>query len=262
MMMVIRRLNRIFKPDGRALIVSMDHAAIFGPTRGLIKPEKTIAAVITGGADAIMTSYGVARSFAREMASIGLVLRSDGAPTIHGRDVPAPILFGVDEALRLGADALCVSAYPASDKEMPTEESLASITREAHVWGLPVMGEIVPGGMNAGSEYHTLEYVKLAARWGLELGADWVKVPYVENFNEVVESCYKPVVILGGAKRGAVKDILVEMRAAMDAGAYGGVIGRNIWEWDDPEAMTRALVAIIHQDASAEEAVKILGVKD
>jgi DhnA family fructose-bisphosphate aldolase class Ia len=66
-------------------------------------------------------------------------------------------------------------------------------------------------------------------------------------------------VILGGAKRGAVRDILVEVRRAMDAGASGGVIGRNIWEWDDPEAMTRALVAIIHEDASVNEALKIIG---
>ncbi len=257
--MIIRRINRIFRSDGRALIVSMDHAAIFGPSKGLVDPGKTIAAVIAGGADAIMTSYGVACSFAKEMAPAGLVLRSDGAPTIYGKDLPAPIIFGVDEALRIGADALCVSAYPASDKEIPTEEALASITRQAHAWGMPVMGEIVPGGMNAGPEFRSLEYIKLAARWGLELGADWVKVPYIDGFSEVVASCYKPVLILGGAKRGAVQDIFLEVRAAMDAGASGGVIGRNIWEWDDPEAMTRALAAIIHADASVEEALAVLG---
>jgi DhnA family fructose-bisphosphate aldolase class Ia len=237
----------------------MDHAAIFGPTKGLVKPADTICAIVKGGADAMMTSYGVASAFPDEIAPIGLVLRSDGAPTIYGPDLPAPIIFGVEEALKLGADALCVSAYPASDKEIPTEVSLASITRQAHDWGLPVMGEIVPGGMGSGPELRTLEHVKLAARWGLELGADWVKVPYAEGFSAVVEGCYKPVVIMGGTRRSSPGEIISEVRKAMDAGASGAVIGRNVWEWDDPEGMTRALVAIIHQGVTVEEAMKIAG---
>ena len=253
-----RRLNHIFRPDGRTLIVAMDHTGIFGPGKGLEKPGETIKKIVAGGADAIMTSFGIARHYCTELAPVGLVLRADGAPTIIGPDEPAPIWFSIEEALRLGADALCISAYPGSlDKELPSLEGLVSVTRDAHNWDLAVMAEMVPGGMNGGPQFITIDNIKLAARLGMEVGADWVKVPYVEGFDQVTNASFKPVVILGGKKRTDV-DLLKEMRSAMDQGGSGGTIGRNIFEHDDPEAMTRALVAIIHDDASYEEAVAIL----
>jgi DhnA family fructose-bisphosphate aldolase class Ia len=112
--------------------------------------------------------------------------------------------------------------------------------------------------MRCGPEARTTENVALAARVGLELGADWVKVPYVEGFRQVTDACFKPVVIMGGSRRSHEAEILAEVRAAMDAGASGATIGRNIFEADDPEAMTAALSAIIHQDASVEQALAIL----
>jgi DhnA family fructose-bisphosphate aldolase class Ia len=255
--MKTRRLGRIFRPDGRTLIVAMDHGAILGPSKGLERPGETITKVVAGGADAVMTSFGIAGSFARELAPIGLILRADGAPTKLGPDVAAPIWFGVEAALRLGADAICVSAFPGYHIETETLDSLATIAREAQAWGLPLQAEMVPGGMASGPEMRTVENVALAARLGAELGADWVKVPYVAGFEQVTSSCFKPVVILGGSKRGSVREILVEVRDALDAGAAGITMGRNIFESEDPEAMTAALAAIIHDDVSVEDAMAI-----
>jgi len=256
--MKTRRLGRIFRPNGRTLIVAMEHSVIFGPGKGLERPGETIAQVIAGGADAVMTSFGIADHFARELIPVGLILRSDGAATKLGQDVPAPVWFGVEEALRLGADALCISAYPGDPKEQATFDNLASVAREAHTWGLGLQAEMVPGGMGSGPEMRTVDNVALAARVGIELGADWVKVPYVQNFEQVTGVCFKPVVIMGGAQRGSPFEFLSEIRAAMDSGAAGGTIGRNIFEADDPEAMTAAIVAIIHDDASVDEAMAIL----
>jgi DhnA family fructose-bisphosphate aldolase class Ia len=112
--------------------------------------------------------------------------------------------------------------------------------------------------MGSGPEFRTVENVALAARVGIELGADWVKVPYVEGFEQVTGACFKPVVIMGGSRRGSEAEILAEVKAAMDSGASGATIGRNIFESEDPEAMTAALSAIIHQEASVEEALAIL----
>jgi DhnA family fructose-bisphosphate aldolase class Ia len=117
---------------------------------------------------------------------------------------------------------------------------------------------MVPGGMGSGPEARTAENVALAARVGAELGADWVKVPYADDFRRVTGACFKPVVILGGSQRGSEADILAEVRAAMEAGAAGATIGRNIFQADDPQAMTAALSAIIHADASVDEALAIL----
>lgn len=256
--MTTRRLGHIFGPDGRTLIVAMDHAAIFGPGKGLERPGDTIENVVAGGADAVMTSFGIAKHFARALSPVGLILRADGAPTKLGPDVAAPIWFDVEVALRLGADALCVSAFPGHHTETATLSNLASVTREAHAWGLAVQAEMVPGGMSSGPEVRTVENVALAARVGIELGADWVKVPYVEAFERVTSVCFKPVVIMGGTRRGSEAEMLAEVKSAMDGGAAGVTIGRNIFETDDPRAMTAALSAIIHSNASVEEALSIL----
>jgi len=235
----------------------MEHTGIFGPGKGLERPGETIKKVVAGNADAVMTTFGIASHFVSELAPVGLILRSDGAATKLGEDVSAPVWFGVEEAIRIGADALCLSAYPGDHKEMDTLNNIAEVARQARYWGLAVQAEMVPGGMGSGPEMRTVENIAHAARLGLELGADWVKVPYVEGFKKVVEVCFKPVVIMGGKKRSNDLDILTEMKAAMDAGAAGGTIGRNIFESDDPEAMTAALVAIVHDGVSVDQAVKI-----
>jgi DhnA family fructose-bisphosphate aldolase class Ia len=258
-MMETRRLNRIFGADGRALIVAMEHAAIFGPGKGTEDPGQTIQQVIAGGANAIMASFGIVKRFVRELAPVGLILRSDGAPTIIGPDEPAPVWFGVEEALRLGADGICISAFPGHHTEQQSLDNLATIAREAHKWGVALQGEMVPGGMTADPAERTVEQVALAARLGCELGADWVKVPYVPGFERVIRGCYKPVVILGGTKRGTTRELFAEVRAALDAGAAGVTMGRNIWQSDDPEAMTAALAALIHEDVTVEQAMSIWG---
>lgn len=255
----IRRLKHIFKPDGKTLIMAMEHTIIFGPGKGLADPGDTIRKAIQGGVDGVMTSYGVARHFADELAPVGLVLRSDGASTIIGPDVPAPVWFGVKEALRIDADALCISAFPGNEKEMSSFNNLAEITCEAHAWGLAVQAEMMPGGMGSSPDFRTKENVALAARAGLELGGDWVKIPYVEGFADIVKACYKPVVIMGMKKRPSSEAFLTEMKKAMDAGASGGTIGRNIFEADDPGAMAAALAAIIHDGVSVSEAMSIAG---
>jgi DhnA family fructose-bisphosphate aldolase class Ia len=260
-----RRLNRIFRADrggrpGRALIVAMDHGLIDGPCMGLEDPGQTITQVAKGGADAVLTSYGVARHFARELASLGLILRVDGGGTSLGTGGgPGALFYSVEEALRLGADAVAVSAFPGAPNEMASLESLAAMIGEAHAWGLPVMAEMVPGGFDSAPEYRTRDNIALSVRVAAELGADFVKTPYTAGFEAVTGTCYVPVVILGGAKRGKERDMLVDIKAAMDAGASGVAIGRNIFQADNPATMTAAVAAILHRDASLDSALGILG---
>jgi class I fructose-bisphosphate aldolase len=258
-MLTTRRINRIFRPDGRALIVAMDHGLIDGPCKGLENPAETIARIVTGGADAILTSYGVARRFARELAPVGLILRADGGATSLGvSDGPGALFFGVEGALRLGADGVAVTAFPGSPKEMSTLENLAAMIEAAHAWGLAVLGEMVPGGFDSGPEYRTLENIALSVRVGAELGADFIKTPYAPGFERVATTCYVPVVILGGAKRGNERAMLTDVKTAIDAGGAGVAIGRNIFQAEDPTAMTAAVAAILHQNVSVDEAMNIL----
>lgn len=258
--MTTRRINRIFQPDGRALIVAMDHGLMDGPTPGLEKPEETIAKIVAGGADAILTSYGVARRFAAELAPVGLILRGDGAATSLNpeRSGLGSLFFGVEEALRLGADAIAVSAFPGSDQEESSLEDLARMIGAAHAWDIPVMAEMVPGGFDGPPEFRTAKNIALASRVGLELGADFIKTPYAPNFEAVTGVCYRPVVILGGAKRGNEREMLADIKAAVKAGGAGVAIGRNIFQAHNPTAMTAAVAAILHEEATVDEAMAFL----
>lgn len=250
-----RRLNRILARDGRALIVAMDHGAIQGP-KGLERPGEVIRQVEAGGADAILTTYGIARAFGKELARLGLIIRTDGGASTIGPDVSdSSGLYTVEDALRLGADALCVTAFPGSRHEEATLETLARVIRQAHAWGLPVMAEMVPGGFDSGPEFRTLRSVSVAARVAAELGADWVKTSYVPGFEQVIATCYVPVVVLGGPGKADPRATLEMARAAMDAGASGATIGRNIWQAENPTGMAAALAAIIHEGATVDAAL-------
>lgn len=257
--MTARRLNRIFRADGRAVIVALDHGLIDGPCAGFERPADTIAAAIAGGADAVLTSYGIARRYAQQLSRVGLILRSDGASTNLGTPSTGSTttFFGVDDALRLGADALVVTAMPGSAKEDSTLANLAGVVSAAHRWDVPVLAEMVPGGFNSGVESRTPAAVGLAVRLGAELGADFVKSPFCADFASVVSSTFTPVVILGGSKTSE-RQMLVDIRAAIDAGGAGVAIGRNVFQAADPAAMTAAIVAIVHDDASVDDALALI----
>jgi len=255
--MIIRRLNRVFRPDGRALIVALDHGLTEGPTRGLEDPARILRQIAAGGADAVLTSYGVATRFARELAPLGLILRLDVGGTKLGRMGPGVQFFEVEDALRLGADAIAVSAFPGTPEETDTLRMMAGIIAEAHTWNLPVMAELQPGGFDAGPELSTLESISLSARVAAELGADWVKVPYVAGFEHVVQTTYVPVVMLGGVKVNQQTRLFDSVYASVQSGAAGVAIGRNIFQADDPQAVVAALAAILHRGADPAEAARV-----
>ncbi|MBN1267615.1 MAG: hypothetical protein JXA25_19140 [Anaerolineales bacterium] len=256
--MTVRRLNHIFRPDGRALIVAFDHGMLDGPAKGMEQPGKTLEKIVAGGADAILTTYGTATRFAREIASLGLILRIDGGGTKLGEMGPGSQFYMIEDALRLGADAVAVSAFPGAPNEEESLATLASVVGDAHSWGIPVMGEMVPGGFDSPDHMRTAESIAIAARVGAELGSDWVKIPYAEGFEWVTSTCYVPVVILGGAKKGSEREMLEKIRTALDVGARGVAIGRNIFQADNPQAMTAAVAALIHDDVSIDAAMEIL----
>jgi len=253
------QLDRIFQPDGRSVIVALDHGLIDGPCDGFEQVDATIASVMAGRPDAILTSYGIARRFEQELESVGVIMRSDGASTNLGTPSTGSLgqFFGAEAAQRVGADALVVTALPGSDKEDLTLANLARTIDEAHRAGLPVLAEMVPGGFSRGAEMRSTESVALAARLAAELGADFVKAPYCERYRTVTESTFVPVVILGGAK-GSEADTLTAIRDAIDGGAAGVAIGRNVFQCANPGAMTAAIVAVVHQDMSVDAALSLL----
>ncbi len=255
--MYSRRLKRVFRRDGRSLIAAFDHGLTEGPAKGMEAPKKTLAEIVAGGADAILTSFGIATRFADEIASLGLILRLDVGGTKIGKMGPGSQFFRVEDALRIGADAVAMSAFPGTPQEAATLQALAVVISEAHAWGLPVMAEMQPGGFDAGPESNTTENVAISARIAAELGADWVKVPFTDEFNRVVETCFVPVVMLGGTKTNNERTLFEIVWRAMKGGASGVAIGRNIFQAKYPTAITASLAAIIHDGASVDAACSL-----
>lgn len=252
--MFTRRLKRIFKGDGQALIVAFDHGLTEGAAKGMEAPADVLKKLVAAGADAILTGYGLATRFAAEIAQLGLILRLDVGGTKLGKMGPGSQYFQVEDALRIGADAVAVSAFPGTLEEKETMKMLAKVIMEAHRWGLPVMAEMQPGGFDAGPEFCTPEIIGLSARIAAEFGADWVKIPYTKQFQQVMQTCYVPAVMLGGVKVNDQRRLFENVWEAKQAGSAGIAIGRNIFQADDPGAVVKALNAILHHNANIDEA--------
>jgi DhnA family fructose-bisphosphate aldolase class Ia len=125
---------------------------------------------------------------------------------------------------------------------------------------MPLLVETVPGGFEAGPEMRTPEKIAAAARIGVEMGADFIKTFFTtERFDVVTHNVPVPIVILGGEKAASERDLLESVKKAMDAGAKGVAIGRNIWQHAHPDRITAAIAAIVHGNATVEQALKELG---
>ncbi|MEW6522725.1 MAG: hypothetical protein AB1445_03980 [Bacillota bacterium] len=259
-----RRLGRILRPNGRSLIVAVDHAVLMGPARGLEKPGKLLEAVVDGGADAVLTTFGVARNFGRQLAQTALILRADGGSTMLGQPAAMSQIYSVEAALQLGAEAVACMGFPGSRWEGQTLPYLAALAAECDRWGMALMAETLPRGFEGGDDARTPGNLKLAARIGAELGADFIKTQYpgtVEAMREMTETCYVPVVVLGGSRMETDRQCLEVVRAALDGGAAGVAMGRNIWQHPEPAKMTRALAGLIHHDLGTDEAMALAGLK-
>lgn len=244
----IRRMRRIFRDDGRTVMVAMDHAAVtgVGPRYG---PE--IADIARARPDAILASWHLARSQAELFGSAGLVLRLDGGITELGptssTDV-SDLLCGIEDALRVGADAVIVLAYPGKSDEHVSLTRLAKLCAQSEQYGMPVVAETIPGGWERSIEW-TVESISRAARVCSELGADVIKTVCPadpSDFGDVVRACPVPVIALGGPLLVSEEAVLGLAKGAVDAGAAGVAFGRNVWAAANPGAMVHRLHLAVH----------------
>jgi fructose-bisphosphate aldolase/2-amino-3,7-dideoxy-D-threo-hept-6-ulosonate synthase len=160
----------------------------------------------------------------------------------------------------MGADAVSVHINIGSETESDQLSILGCVSDRCDFWGMPLVAMMYPRGKGIANP-NDVEVVAHAARAGAELGADIIKTNYtgdVETFRRVVEGCPVPVVIAGGPKTNTDMEFLQMIEGALEAGARGVAIGRNVFQADDPVKMTMAIAAIVNKGKSAEEALKIL----
>ena len=260
------RLSRIFKePSGKTFIVAMDHAVTRGPLPGLTDPVNVVRDVVAGGADAIMMHEGAAKkSYQIFRGKAALVLKISGATRI-GPDISYHVpVSSVEHAVKLGADGVAVTLFVGSSHEPEMLSNLGKIAIDCEGNGMPLLAIMYPLGKEREEDKFDVDKVKVAARLGAELGADVIKTYYTgsaETFREVVKSCPVPVVIAGGPKLKSVTDVFQRIEGALQAGAAGVTFGRNVWQYENPTAMTRAIAKMVHEKASIDEAQKELHCK-
>lgn len=257
-------LAHFLQSDGRTVILPIDHGtAIAVP--GLENPVAVVEA-IREHVDGFVVNLGVARACleADVFADKGLCLRTDCyKPANPGNpDEGAYRLYGAAEAEALGAHAMMNMLYPFHAAEAESFRECAELIAESLEVEIPVIIETLPFNIGRPDDY-TVENIAFCARAAAELGADIVKTAFPTNgttddFKAIVDACFVPLIVLGGAAMGDDRALLSMVKNAIDAGAAGIAVGRNVWQHAQPVKIAAALHAIVHDDASIDSALKLV----
>lgn len=261
------RLKRVIDPAGVSIICALDHG-MTSPT--FLEPLADIATraseTVAGGANVIMMSKGmirVAEPAFSPTTSLALLLSASGNP---GGDRPEIVQIAeVEEALVLGADAVVLFTALGGDTEPGMIEILASVGRECAALGMPFIAEAefptTYATVEELKQQYGFEYLRRDVRLCAELGADIVKTNWPgdpESFGKLVEAANGIPVVLAGGARLEDKELLRRMQVAVEAGAIGCSVGRNIFMHASPEAITRALARVIRERWSSDKAHEAL----
>ncbi|MFQ6122739.1 MAG: 3-hydroxy-5-phosphonooxypentane-2,4-dione thiolase [Dehalococcoidales bacterium] len=248
------RLAQLIQPDGRCLFLPVDHGYFQGPTRKLEEPRKTLEPLLPY-ADAVFITRGVLRSSVDPDKAKPIILRVSGGTSVVGKDLANEgITTSMEEVIRLNAAAVGLSIFVGTEYEHESLLNLAKLVDEGEKYGIPVMAVTAVGKE---LEKRDARYLALCCRIAAELGARVVKTYWCEGFEKVVGGCPVPVVMAGGPQVETELEVFKFVHDGMQKGAIGVNLGRNIWQNDYPVAMIRAIRAIVHENASPEEAQKL-----
>ncbi len=240
------RYNRIVNPEtGKMVLIPLDHGVIMGPLSGIEDPAQTVTQVVAGGANGVIINAGIAHSvYQAYMNRCGAVLNLTNIIT---SDNDLTLISTVEYALQQGADAISVQVMVGSKHERHMLENVRIVADQCSRWGLPLLAMMYPTDELLQERGHEVEL--LAARAGAELGADIVKTSYTgdqDSFKRLVDACPVPLVIAGGPQLNSEREVLQMVADAMQCGAAGVALGRNVWQSANPTKMTAALVDIVH----------------
>ncbi|OGW83340.1 MAG: autoinducer 2 aldolase [Omnitrophica bacterium RIFCSPLOWO2_01_FULL_45_10] len=250
------RMSRLISPEtGRAVWLAIDHGYFLGPLTKLEEPAKTIKPLIPF-TDALMLTRGILRNCVDANLPVPIILRVSGGNSIVGPALSnEDIQTSMEEAIRLNASAIAFSIYVGTEHEHKTLIALGKLVDEGQRYGIPVLAVTAVGKE---LEKRDTRYLALCCRIAAELGAQAVKTYYCEEFEKVVKGCPVPLVIAGGPKLKTEHDALRLAKSAIKKGAKGVDMGRNIWQSPNAVGMIKAIRKIVHENASVEEAVKLL----
>lgn len=247
------RLSRIIQPEtGRTVMLAVDHGYFLGPTTGLENATTTIEPLLPY-ADTLMPTRGILRTCVNPDIDVPIVLRVSGGQSIVGPALSdEAIIVAIEDAIRLNVCGMALSIYVGSEHEHQTLTNLTKLVDAGERYGIPVLAVTAVGKEMA----RDARYLGLCCRIAAELGARFVKTYYCEDFERVVASCPVPLVIAGG-KKIPERDALQLAYDAVQSGAVGVDMGRNIFQSEDPVAMIASVRVIVHENNTVEEAFEL-----
>jgi 3-hydroxy-5-phosphonooxypentane-2,4-dione thiolase len=236
------RLARIFRPrTGKTVMLAFDHGYFQGPTRGLERIDRSIVP-IAPLADALMLTRGILRSTIPADHGGGIVLRASGGPSILKELSDERIALDMEDAVRLGAHAVAVQVFVGGEHETQSVLNMTKLIDAGNRVGMPVLAVTAVGKELT----RDARYLGLATRICAELGAHFVKTYFCDDaFAQVVAGCPVPIVVAGGKKIPELDALTMAYRAIQE-GAAGVDMGRNIFQSVDPAAMIRAVATVVH----------------
>jgi len=247
------RLARAFRPDtGRTVMLAIDHGYFQGPTTGLERIDLDIVPLLPD-VDALFCTRGVLRSTIPAASGVPVFLRASGGPSILKELSDEEIALDIEDALRLNAAGVGVQVFIGGPMETRTVTNMTRLIDAGYRYGVPVLGVTAVGRELTRDS----RYLGLACRILAELGAQVVKTYYCDpGFEAVTAGCPVPVVMAGGKKLPELDALRMAYRAVQE-GAAGVDMGRNIFQSDAPAAMLRAVRAVVHDELPPEQALEM-----
>jgi len=246
------RLAQIFRPEsGRTVMLAIDHGYFQGPTSGLERIDLRIRPLMPH-ADALMLTRGILRTIVSPAIQQGFVLRASGGPSILKELSNEHVALDVDDAVRLGASAMAVQVFVGGEFETQSVHNMTQLVDEGYRRGIPVLGVTAVGK----ELVRDSRYLGLATRMCAELGAQVVKTYYCEGFERVTAGCPVPIVMAGGKKLPEL-EALEMAYGAIQGGALGVDMGRNIFQSEAPIAMLTAVRKVVHEGYTPAQALDV-----
>jgi len=247
------RMARVFNPEtGRTVMLAVDHGYFQGPTTGLERIDLNIVPLIPD-CDALFCTRGILRTVVPSAGTKPMVLRASGGPSILKELSDEEIAMDIEDAMRLNAAGIGIQVFIGGEHETRSVHNMTRLVDMGLRYGMPVMAVTAVGR----DMVRDAKYFRLACRICAELGAQYVKTYYVdEDFDTVTSSCPVPIVMAGGKKIPEL-DALTMAYNAVQQGASGVDMGRNIFQSDTPRAMLKAVSEVVHHDMKPADALEL-----
>jgi class I fructose-bisphosphate aldolase len=239
--------------NGKALFLAYDHGMEHGPADfddESIDPAEILKIADSGFFTGLICQKGIAEKYYdKNKNKVPLIVKLNGKTSLHPDEEPySPQICSIEEALNYGAVAVGYTVYIGSEHEAKMMKELAEIEEEAEEEGIPVTAWMYPRGKAVAGKEKTKEMLAYAARLGLELGVEMIKIPYTgdkESFSWVIKAAGKVKVVVAGGSKMKEEEFLVMTRDILEAGACGLAVGRNVWQAEEPLKIAEKISNIV-----------------